>query len=75
MIVCMSRRICVELYDAIVALRPDWHDDDDDKGAMKVVMTGSAVRPARLAAAHPQQDAARGAGEALQGRRRTRSRS
>ncbi len=45
MIVCMSRRICVELYDAIVRLRPDWHHDDDDKGVIKVVMTGSASDP------------------------------
>jgi type I restriction enzyme R subunit len=44
-IVCMSRRICVELYNAIVKLRPQWHDDDDDKGAIKVVMTGSASDP------------------------------
>jgi type I restriction enzyme R subunit len=43
MIVCMSRRICVELYKAIVTLRPDWHHDDDDKGVVKVVMTGSAA--------------------------------
>lgn len=42
MIVCMSRRICVELYDEIVALRPSWHDDDVNKGKIKVVMTGSA---------------------------------
>lgn len=46
MIVCMSRRICVELYEAIRKLRPDWHSDDDDKGVMKVVMTGSASDPA-----------------------------
>ncbi len=32
MVVCMSRRICVDLYNAIVALRPDWHADDDDQG-------------------------------------------
>lgn len=43
MIVCMSRRICVELYNAITKLRPQWHHEDDDKGAIKVVMTGSAV--------------------------------
>jgi len=42
MIVCMSRRICVDLYNAIVALRPQWHDEDDAKGGIKVVMTGSA---------------------------------
>jgi type I restriction enzyme, R subunit len=42
MIVCMSRRICIELYNAIINLRPDWHDEDDKKGALKVIMTGSA---------------------------------
>ncbi len=45
MVVCMSRRIAVELYRAIAALRPDWHHEDDDKGALKVVMTGSASDP------------------------------
>ena len=43
MIVCMSRRICVALYDEIIALRPDWHSDDDKNGSVKVVMTGSAA--------------------------------
>jgi type I restriction enzyme R subunit len=43
MIVCMSRRICVALYDAIVKLRPGWHGADDDRGAIKVIMTGSAA--------------------------------
>ena len=43
MIVCMSRRICVELYQQIVKLRPDWHNDADDAGVLKVVMTGSAA--------------------------------
>jgi type I restriction enzyme R subunit len=42
MIVCMSRRICVDVYDAIVRFRPEWHHNDDDKGTMKIVMTGSA---------------------------------
>ena len=45
MIVCMSRRICTELYRELVNLRRDWHDDDDDRGVMKVVMTGSASDP------------------------------
>ncbi len=45
MIVCMSRRICVELYERIVALRPDWHDPDPARGRVKVVMTGSAADP------------------------------
>jgi type I restriction enzyme, R subunit len=43
MVVCMSRRICVALYDQIVALRPDWHSDDDAAGTVKIVMTGSAA--------------------------------
>ena len=42
MIVCMSRRICIDLYNQIVKLRPDWHSDSDDAGMLKVVMTGSA---------------------------------
>jgi len=41
----MSRRICVALYDAIVKLRPQWRSDDDDTGAIKVVMTGAASDP------------------------------
>ena len=45
MIVCMSRRICIDLYTELVRLRPVWHDDDDGKGAIKVVMTGSASDP------------------------------
>jgi len=45
MIVCMSRRICVDLYSAIGRLRPQWHDGADDRGAIKVVMTGSATDP------------------------------
>jgi type I restriction enzyme R subunit len=42
MVVSMSRRICVDLYKAIVKLRPHWHDEDDEKGCIKIVMTGSA---------------------------------
>ena len=45
MIVCMSRRICVELYGEIIRLRPEWHNEDDGQGAIKVVMTGSASDP------------------------------
>ena len=48
MIVAMSRRICAELYAAIIRLRPDWHHDDDDKGLIKVVMTGSAADDPKL---------------------------
>lgn len=42
MVVCMSRKICAKLYDEIVALRPDWHSDDVNKGKIKVVITGSS---------------------------------
>ena len=45
MIVCMSRRICVALYDQLVMLRPEWHSDDDEQGALKIVMTGAASDP------------------------------
>jgi type I restriction enzyme R subunit len=45
MVVCMSRRICVELYREIARLRPDWDGEDDERGVMKVVMTGSASDP------------------------------
>ena len=45
MVVCMSRRICVKLYDEIVKLRPDWHSADDTAGAVKIVMTGAASDP------------------------------
>ncbi|TKA97715.1 type I restriction endonuclease subunit R [Cereibacter changlensis] len=48
MIVCMSRRICAEVYERIVSSRPDWHGDTDDTGRVKVVMTGSATDPASL---------------------------
>lgn len=41
LIVCMSRRICVDMYNALIKLRPEWHSDDDDKGAIKVIMSGS----------------------------------
>ena len=45
MVVCMSRRICIDLYRELVRLRPDWHDADDGRGALKVVMTGAASDP------------------------------
>jgi type I restriction enzyme, R subunit len=48
MVVAMSRDICVHLYDEIVKLRPDWHDPDPEKGAIKIVMTGSASDKALL---------------------------
>jgi len=45
MIVCMSRRICVELQNEIIKLKPHWYDAADDKGKIKVIMTGSASDP------------------------------
>ncbi|MCY7383838.1 MAG: type I restriction endonuclease subunit R [Microcoleus sp. CAN_BIN18] len=45
MVVCMSRSICVALYEAIITLRPDWHSEDDTSGTIKIVMTGSAADP------------------------------
>jgi len=43
MVVCMSRRICVDLYKEIVKLCPDWHSENDEAGVLKIVMTGSAT--------------------------------
>ena len=48
MVVAMSREICVHLYNEIVALRPEWHDEDPEKGAIKIIMTGSASDKALL---------------------------
>jgi type I restriction enzyme R subunit len=45
MVVCMSRRICVELYQAIIRIRPKWHSEGDEDGNIKVVMTGSSSDP------------------------------
>ena len=45
MVVCMSRRICIDLYRQLVRLRPNWHHNDNDKGFLKVVMTGAASDP------------------------------
>ena len=45
MVVCMSRRICIDLYRELVRLRPDWHHEDDDRRRLKVVMTGGASDP------------------------------
>ena len=45
MVVCMSRRICADLYRELTRLRPNWHNEDDERGRIKVVMTGSASDP------------------------------
>jgi type I restriction enzyme R subunit len=65
LIVAMSRRICVELYDAIVALRPDWHDEDDAKGAIKVIMTGSSADPQVMQPHIRSKEARKAIGERL----------
>lgn len=49
MVVCMSRRICMDVHDEIVRLRPQWFHEDDDKGVLKVVMTGNASEGPRVA--------------------------
>src|SRR5690606_38250086 len=49
MVVAMSRRICMSLHDAIAKIRPEWYHDDDDKGAIKVVMTGNASEGPEIA--------------------------
>ncbi|MGH9321139.1 MAG: type I restriction endonuclease subunit R [Vicinamibacteria bacterium] len=49
MVVCMSRRICMDLHDEIVKLRPDWFHEDDEAGKVKVVMTGNASEGPRVA--------------------------
>lgn len=58
MIVCMSRRICVALYNEIVQRRPGWHDEDDAKGTVKVIMTGSVSDPSEWTR-HTRDKAAR----------------
>ena len=45
MVVCMSRRICIALYEEIIKLHPDWHSDNPEEGVIKIVMTGSASDP------------------------------
>jgi len=49
MVVCMSRRICMDLHNEIVKLRPAWYKKEDEGGALKVVMTGNASEGPRVA--------------------------
>ena len=58
MVVTMSRDIAARLYEAIRMLRPDWHDTDDERGAMKVVVTGTGDEPEPLRS-HVRSKAAR----------------
>ena len=55
MVVCMSRRICIDLYRELVRLRPDWHDIGGRQGSPQGRDDRRRFRPAGLAAAHPQQ--------------------
>lgn len=48
MIVTMSRQIAANLYEAIIAIRPGWHDNDDERGTIKVIITGNATDPLKL---------------------------
>lgn len=59
MIVAMSRRIAVELYDEIVTLRPAWHNSDLDKGKIKVVMTASSSDPKEYQPHHTNKESRR----------------
>ncbi|MCL2929750.1 MAG: type I restriction endonuclease subunit R [Trichodesmium sp. MAG_R01] len=63
MIVCMSRNICVDLYNTIITLKPDWHHDDDNQGIIKVVITGSGSdeqkRQPHIRSKKPLQDLAK----------------
>lgn len=68
MIVCMSRRICIDLYNEIVKLRPGWHNEDDDKGSIKIVMTGVCKRPCRLAKTYQKQTEKEAMGDRLKDR-------
>ena len=65
MIVCMSRRICVDLYREIVRLRPEWRGGGDGEGAIKVVMTGSPSDPAGWQEHIRNKPRARSAGQAV----------
>ena len=74
MVVCMSRRICIDLYSELVRLRPDWHDDGRWQGDYQGRDDRLRIRPLRLAATHPQQAASRGACPAFPRSRRSPAR-
>ena len=65
MIVCMSRRIAAELYQAIVALKPDWHSDELNKGKIKVVMTSVSSDGPQIAKHHTTKDQRRALAERM----------
>jgi len=63
MIVCMSRRVAVELYEEIIKIRPSWHDSDLKKGAIKVVMTSSSSDPGNWQIHHTTKQDRKAVGE------------
>lgn len=63
MIVCMSRRVAVELYEEIIKIRPSWHDSDLKKGAIKVVMTSSSSDPVNWQIHHTTKQDRKAVGE------------
>lgn len=65
MIVSMSRRIAAELYEAIIALKPEWHSDDLNQGAIKVVMTASSSDGPQLAKHHTTKQQRRNLAERM----------
>lgn len=65
MIVSMSRRIAAELYEAIIALKPEWHSDDLNQGAIKVVMTASSSDGPQLAKFHTTKQQRRNLAERM----------
>ena len=73
LVVCMSRRICIDLHRELVRLRPDWHDGADGAGALKVVMTGAASDPPDWQPHIRNKPRREGAGETGSATRPTRS--
>ena len=65
MVVCMSRRIAAELYAEVVKLKPEWHDDDLTKGAIKVVMTAASSDGPLLAKHHTSKEQRRALAERM----------
>ncbi len=61
MIVAMSRRIAVDLYDEIIALKPEWHDEDKTRGVIKVIMTAASSDGAKMAKHHTTKNRAQNA--------------
>ena len=56
MVVCMTRQIAVNLYQEIIKLRPDWHNNDLDKGNIKIIMTSSSDDPENFQPHHTSKD-------------------